>query len=78
MPYELGAGTIRVIQRKTVLSITELRDLPIEDVHGRIVSRLGHPLRYQREPSMAARGNVPLQIGRTISPEKLAELIEKA
>ena len=59
-----------VIERRTGLTVDQIRAMSADDRQDAVERKIGKPLTYEFEPSLHPRGNVYLQTGRILWPDE--------
>ena len=66
-----------LIHRSTGLTVEQIRNTPLEEVHAAIEKKIGHKLELGLEPGKYSSGNMLIDMGRTISSEEIQKEIDK-
>lgn len=77
MDHTINPELASIIEESVGMSIDEIRRKDFSEIDSSIEERIGHPLKFGLEPGHCGRGNMLIQMGRTISPEEIEEKMEK-
>ena len=68
--HTFSHGMVALIERRTGMSIEQIRSKSIDEIHSAIENRIGHKLKLGFEPGRRPRGNVLLDMDRVIWPNE--------
>ena len=77
MDYTISPELASLIEKSVGMSLDEIRRKDFSEIDSSIEERIGRPLKFGHEPGHRGRGNMLIQMGRTISPEEIERRMEK-
>ena len=77
MDYTISPELALIIEESVGMSSDEIRRKDFSEIDHSIENRIGHRLKFGREPGHCARGNMLIQMGRTISSEEIERRMKK-
>ena len=60
-----------IIERSVGMSLKDIKEKDVEEIHNSIEERIGKKLELSKEPRHSGRGSVLIQLGRTISRNQI-------
>ncbi len=77
MVHTIGSKMASGIERVVGISLDDIRHGRLDEIHESIERTIGHPLKLGPEVGYCARGNMHIQVGRTISSERIEKQMRK-